>query len=205
MLRNKLVIAFALVGTALMIFTAGKYHFEQSSPQVVKAPQGMTMPPSDSQEGMPSGAMNMSNMFGNEDIDPAFAQRAGELMQRMQANANDPQVAIELAILFLEAEDYLGSLNFATRASMLDPTNANAAYLMAIAHSQLGEYNEAVAEFNRSLALNETAATHYSLAIVYKYNLNNNEMAKIHLEKALNTPDITEEIKGFVNTELENL
>ncbi len=202
MQRDKIIIVFSFIAALAMLATALYYHVDVAS--VTKAPQAQKAPVQTTQ-AMPSGAMDMSKLFGSEDVDPALSKRAGELMMKMQENPNDPQVTIDLSLLFLEAQDYVASLNFATRASTLDPSNATAAYLKAVAHSQLGEIESAIKEFNRSLSLNENPATHFGLAVLYKYNANDAAMAKSHLEKALQMPNLTEDMKGRITNELKGL
>ncbi len=208
---RKLTLFFMLLGMIAIAATTIYYHFAHDMVQETK----MQMPPSNemggmnettmpSNEGGMSNMMNMSSMF-NKEVSEEFSNKAGELMQRIQAEPNNPEVFLELALLFFEAEDYVGMLNFSTRASTIDPMSAKAAYLSGVAYSQLGEAAEAAMAFERSLVLEEMPATRYSLSILYIYNLDNKEKAKEHLQKALEFPNLDEVLKASIEKELAGL
>ncbi len=207
MQRNKSILILAILGTVMILITAMNYqvnHRNSHTMGATQAPSGMQMPPNMGSMGGGSGAMNMSKLFSDENTDPALIQRATELMQAMQNNPNDPDVSIELALLFSQAEDYLAMLNFATRAATLAPADPKTAYLKAIAHSQLMEVDEAIAEFERSLSLANMPETHYSLGVLYM-NTNQSAKAKEHLNLALKANGISEELKELVHKALTGL
>ncbi len=221
MKSTKFTLIFMMAGLFAILATAVYYHFDLGSLANTKVTANsnggtsnlvvmedgteMQMPPQGMGGGSDNPMMNMSALFNKADVDPEMATRAGELMQKMQADPQNPEVLIELSLLFFEAEDYLAMLNFANRASALSPTSAKAAYLSGIAHSQLGEPAEAAAAFERSLALEENAATRYSLAIIYIYSLNDKEKGKAHLDTALTLPSLDDSLKSAIEKELAGM
>ncbi len=219
MQRSKSLMFLIGLGLGGILVTAMNYqistqnnHSRTPVPQMQMPPQGMgqgmggmQMPPQGMGGGQSMGAMNMSKLFNNPEVSQELATRAGELMRKMQTNPNDAEVLLELSFLFLEAEDYLAMLNFANRASVLDPMNAKAAYFAGIAHSQLQEFDQAIQQLERSLFLQEEPATHQNLASIYLYNLDKKEKAKEHFEKALQFPQIPEDLKTKIEEELKKL
>lgn len=170
--------------------------------------QGMQMPPANmganSQAQAPQ--MGMSKLFG-ENVDPALATRAGELMQQMQTNPNNPETLVELAMLFSEAEDYKAMLNFANRASVIDPSNPQIAYLIGMAYSQLGQNENAIEAFEFSLSLEESPVSLYALALLYLYTdaIKDKDKAQKYLEQALAIPNTSPDLKEQITQELEGL
>ncbi len=155
--------------------------------------------------GSSMAMMSMSKLFSNPDVPQEFANRAGELMMKMKENPNNVDTLLDLAFLFYEAQDPLGTLNFANRASTIDPINAEAAYFAGVAHAQLNEPKEAVAAFERSLMTKNSAQTRYNLALVYIHALNEVDKGKEELQKSLQAPDINDELKTMIEKELSEI
>ncbi len=202
MQRNKSILILAIVGTIMIVLTAMNYQVNSRNNHTAgttQAPSGMQMP--NNMGGMGSG---MSKLFSDEDTDPALIERASELMQALQTDPNNPDVCIELALLFSQVGDYNAMLNFATRAATLAPADPKTAYLKAIAHSQLMEADKAIAEFERSLSLENMPETHYSLGVLYM-NTNQGAKAKEHLNLALKANGISEDLKELVHQALTGL
>ncbi len=204
MQRTKSILILAIVATLMILATAMNYQVNSRNNHAsgTQAPSGMQMPPAGM--GGNTNAMSMSKLFSSETVDPALVDRAGELMQAMQQNPNDPDVSIELALLFSQAGDYLAMLNFANRAATLAPLDPKTAYLKAIAHSQLQEVDEAILEFERSLSLANMPETHYSLAVLYLNN-NQNAKAKEHFNLALKADNLTADLKELIHSALTGL
>ncbi len=206
-MSRKITLSVILIGLIAILATSIYYELSSRGFSMSFQSSEMTdnstaqMPPSNA----PSAPMNMSAMFTKEDIDPEMAKRAGELMMKMQENPNDIDTLLELSLLFYQAEDYLAMLNFANRAAALAPMNARAGYFAGIAHSQLGEFNESAQAFERSLSLQENPSTRYSLAVLYIYNLNDKEKARMNLEEALKSTMLQEGLKSKIEAELAGL
>ncbi len=150
-------------------------------------------------------AMNMSKLFSDPNVSQELSQRAGELMMKMKEDPQNVENLLDLAMLFYDAKDPIGTLNFAQRASVLDPLNADASYLTGLAHAQLNEADKAIEAFDRSLISRDSAQTRYNKALVYMHALNDKEKAKAELTKALTLPDMSSELKTAIEQELSGL
>ncbi len=207
MIARKITLLMMSLSMLAIAGTAIYYHADLGAfVQDKEIAMTQTMPPEGMGSGMENSSamnemMNMSAMFG-KDVDPEFSKKAGELMQKMQAEPNNADTLLDLSLLFFEVEDYVAMLNFSSRANTIDPMNARAAYLSAIAHSQLGEVDEAIAAFERSLAIDANPSTLYSLAILYKYNKDNAAKSSELLQKALEIPNLDANLKANIEKEL---
>ncbi len=210
---RKATILFIAVGIALMLITSMFYQVnsgkQEVSVQRATPSQELVSQPIGQQSQAPSGMGGsgmggMAGMFNNSEISEETAKRAGELMQKMQADPTNINYLNELAMLFYEAKDYTTMLNFAKRAISITPENSTANYLAASAYSHLGEYQQSVDAYTLSLKENNSPVTRYNLAVLYAKHLNNKEKAKEELEKALEitkiTPQLKEEIDELLST-----
>ncbi len=150
-------------------------------------------------------AMNMSKLFSDPNVSQELSQRAGELMMKMKEDPQNVETLLDLAMLFYDAKDPIGTLNFASRASVIDPLNADASYLSGLAHAQLQEADKAIEAFDRSLLSKNSAQTRYNKALVYIHALSDKANGKAELEKALALPDVTDELKKAIDKELSGL
>ncbi len=217
---KNITISLMMAGLLAMVATAGVYHYNKLNPPQSSAPsmeqmlamqesqnnQSAQMPPQGmgSDSGM-SAPMNMSSLFSAENPDPALVEQAASLMMSMQEDPNNVETLLALSMTFYQANDFLAMLNFANRAAVLAPANELAPYYAGIAYSQLGENENAVMSFERSLANNNSPETRYNLAILYIYNLDDSESAKIHLEQALQSPNLDPALKELIEAELLKL
>ena len=123
-------------------------------------------------------------------------------MQRLQANPDDTKVLMELADNFFKQDNLEAAGNFSRRAMLAAPSDPFPPYFLGILESKQGRYTEAAALLGRSLALEDTPDTRYSLAMIAKYHQQDEVAARSHLEAALRAPDISPELRALVEAEL---
>lgn len=106
------------------------------------------------------------------------------LMQKLQSNPNDVDTLLHLSSLFAERGDNDAALNMAERAGVAAPSDHRPAYLMGVLLARQEKWKDAAENLERSIQLKDDAATRYSLAVIYRYHLNEETKARENYEVA---------------------
>lgn len=106
------------------------------------------------------------------------------LMQKLQSNPNDVDTLLHLASLFAERGDNDAARNMAERAGVAAPSDHRPAYLMGVLLAREEKWKEAAESLERSIHLKDDAATRYSLAVIYRYHMNEEAKARENYEVA---------------------
>ena len=127
------------------------------------------------------------------------------LMQALQQNPNDLEALKSLAQHFMHLEDWTKAETFALRAMVAAPSDATPLHLLGIIQHNQNRHQEAVKTLEKSLELAGDPATHYSLAILYGYFLNNVDKARDHLNRVLHDSTAPDTMKDHARDELAKL
>lgn len=111
-------------------------------------------------------------------------QAVMSLMQKMKDNPNDVDTLLEIARIFAEQGDNEGAKSMAERALVAAPSDARPPYIMGVLLSREGAWDEAATQLERSISLKDDAATRYSLAVIYRYHLKQENKARENYEIA---------------------
>lgn len=111
-------------------------------------------------------------------------QAVMSLMQKMKDNPNDVDTLLEIARIFAEQGDNEGAKSMAERALVAAPSDARPPYIMGVLLSREGSWDEAAKQLERSISLKDDAATRYSLAVIYRYHLKQENKARENYEIA---------------------
>ena len=106
------------------------------------------------------------------------------LMQKMKANPHDVETLLELARVFAEQGDNESAKDMVQRAVVAAPSDHRAPYLMGVILAREGNWTEAASQLERSVTLKDDAATRYSLAVIYRYHLQQEDKARENFEAA---------------------
>ena len=157
-------------------------------------PEGMTMPP--------AGAPAASGTGG--DAGAVTPEQAATIaaMQKLQADPNDVDALLDLADLFMQQGSPESAQGFINRALVAAPGDARPSYYQGVLDARRGKYPEAAEAMTRSLRLQDNPAVRYSLAVVYRYHLNDDAKAKEQLEAARANPDLTPDLRTLIEQEL---
>lgn len=139
----------------------------------------------------------------SNDGKPEEKQAVLNSMQKIALDPNDVDAMLILAQTFLNHNEINGTQVFAERAMVTDPSNPEAPYLLGVVFSKKGDFNGALKQWTHALKLQPTAKTHYALAILYRYQLNNAADAKKHLNLANKIPNVDEKLKKHIIDELK--
>ena len=106
------------------------------------------------------------------------------LMQKMKDNPNDVDTLLQLSSLFAEQGNAEGAKEMAQRALVAAPSDHRPPYLLGVLLSREGNWAEAASQLERSISLKDDAATRYSLAVIYRYHLKQEDKARANYETA---------------------
>ena len=106
------------------------------------------------------------------------------LMQKMKANPHDVETLLELARVFAEQGDNESAKDMVQRAVVAAPSDYRPPYLMGVLLARESRWEDAAAQLERSISLKDDAATRYSLAVIYRYHLKQEEKARANYETA---------------------
>ena len=196
-LPARIMLIMLSLGIIAVLGASLKYRLEDHPIVMHIAPQAMRPAPSAgsapdagreggmSKQGLDAMAEAMQN-------DPEQAAMI-DLMQKMQANPNDPDALLDLADMFIN------------RAAVAVPSDARPPFYLGVLKERQGKYAEAAESLERSLSMQDNPAARFSLAVLRIYHLNDKTAGRAQLEAALKSPDLTGDLKKLVETELAKL
>lgn len=130
-----------------------------------------------------SGGDAMRSMM-EQGADSPQGQAIMGLMQKMKDNPNDVDTLLQLSSLFAEQGNAEGAKEMAQRALVAAPSDHRPPYLLGVLLSREGNWAEAASQLERSISLKDDAATRYSLAVIYRYHLKQEDKARANYETA---------------------
>ena len=129
-------------------------------------------------------ANDASRAMTQQGADSPQGQAIMSLMQAMKNNPNDVNTLLQLASLFAEQGNVDGAKDMAQRALVAAPSDHRPPYLMGVLLSREGAWADAAAQLERSIAMKDDAATRYSLAVLYRYHLGQEDKARANYDAA---------------------
>jgi len=105
-------------------------------------------------------------------------------MQKMKENPNDVENLLSIAQLFAEQGDFEGAKDMIQRAAVAAPSDSRPPYLMGVVLGGQGRWQEAAEQLERSISLKDDASARYSLGVIYRYHLKQDDKARAHFESA---------------------
>ncbi len=220
-MKGPRAVVFLFLTAALALLFGSSFIQNLSGPPLVIAPEqlgrreaprdavpepGQTAPPSGQSTGQNAGQSAAQGMpQGMGKLSPEDGARMGEFMARLQANPHDANLLLEIAQVFMRAQEWPQADNFLRRAAVAAPTDARPLHFLGVSQAARQQYAEAAASFEQALALDPNPSTQYNLAILYRYYLNQPAKAKALLEAAAASPAAPESLKAKAKQELDGL
>lgn len=124
-------------------------------------------------------------------------------LQKFQANAGDTDTAVTLAENFLKHNEKQAAELVLQKGIVANPNNAVLPYLLGQSYAADSKFDKAAEQWERALSLQDSAEVHYSLGMLYRYKLSNEEKAKQHFKKSAELPAHSPELAEMLKTELE--
>ena len=116
--------------------------------------------------------------------DSPQGQAIMSLMQKMKDNPHDVDTLLQLASLFAEQGNGESAKDMVQRAVVAAPSDHRPPYLMGVLLAREGAWAEAASQLERSISLKDDAAARYSLAVIYRYHLKQEDKARANYEAA---------------------
>ncbi len=112
----------------------------------------------------------------------------------LERNPHNVDVMLNMAQLLASQGDSKGALAMLERAAVTAPSDPRPPYLTGVQLAQSGQWEDAAHALERSLSLKDDARTRYSLGVILRYHLQQEERAREQFEKAAplsNDPALT--------------
>lgn len=106
------------------------------------------------------------------------------LMQKMQQDPHNVDTMLEISSLFAAQGNTESAKSMLERAALTAPSDPRPPYLLGVQLAQAGQWDEAARSLERSLSLKDDASTRYSLGVIFRYHLQQEEKAREQFEKA---------------------
>lgn len=125
-----------------------------------------------------------------------------ENMGKLQNDPNNPALLLDLGEHFLQSGNFDKAELFLERGSKAAPDNAKIWHLLGLAQYRLEKYDQAALSFEELVKHEKSGPSLYSLAVLYKYFLNQPAKAKDLFNQALALPDLDDKLKGKIKEEI---
>lgn len=106
----------------------------------------------------------------------------------LAANPGDETALSDVTEIFIAHEETKAAEQLLQQGIMTAPNNAVLPYLYGQVLAHESRYAQAAEQWERALSLQESAEVHYSLGMLYRYQLNKEDFAKKHFQKSSGLP-----------------
>ena len=124
-------------------------------------------------------------------------------MDILATDPNNVGALVSAADAFAQHNDIQSATFLLQRATTSEPSNAHVAYLYGAVLNKNFDSEATAQQWERSLSLEENPRVRYELALLYRYQLNQADLAKQYLKKALTAENIDSALKGNIQRELK--
>ena len=163
--------AYLLAMVCLLLGAALGYFFRGSAASVPTAATQTAASPAMPPSGMPSG--NLPSASGPPPTVEELASIAAPMLTALKADPKNADVLIQLGNLYYDHRVYAESITYYTRALELRPKDVNVRTDLGTAYWYTGDAKKAIAEYDKSLAVDpHHSATMMNMGIVKLNGLN---------------------------------
>ncbi len=127
----------------------------------------------------------------------------GRHMEELRENPNDYDMLVHTSDLLIQTEQWDAAESFLQRAIAIDATKAQPHYLLGMVFHSKEMHNEAAASLEKVVAINDDPSARYSLGVLYLYYLKDAKRGLEHLEKAMQAPNVTPELRSAIEEEIQ--
>ena len=180
---RRIVLCALLLGIGVMLAASVAWRLDGKPLVHEHAPAATAQAPAQMPPAQPApGSPDKAKMEQASQSPQAMAIMG--LMQKMQADPHNVETLLELARVFAEQGDPAAAQDMAERAVIAAPADHRPPYLLAVLFGQTGRWQEAATQLERSISLKDEAASRYSLAVIYRYHLKQEDKARASFEAA---------------------
>lgn len=154
-----------------------------------------------------AGRLESPSLVVVRDAPPSSAPESAiaRLMKEAAQKPADADLLARIASELLARNEMEAAKDFVRRALEADGQNANVLHLAGVVSHREGRHEEAAAYLEKSLASAESAATRYSLGVLYSHFLNDREKAAANFRKGLEAKEMAPGLKEALADELAKI
>lgn len=125
------------------------------------------------------------------------------ILADLEKNPADEKALTSITELFLAHNEIKGAEVLLQKGIVSSPSSAMLPFLYGQALAQDSQYEKTAEQWERALSLQDSAELHYSLGMLYRYQLDREDLAKEHFKKAKTLPQHDERLAEHLAVELE--
>lgn len=119
---------------------------------------------------------------------PEDAKALGSLMEELRAKPDDSEIVLRIVAIFMRNSDWINAAAFLDKAAELAPEHNRAWHLLGFVRSQQGQYRQAAEAFEKAVAISAEPQSMFSLGVMYRYHLNQEQKALAQFIAVKNSP-----------------
>lgn len=135
--------------------------------------------------------------------DEASIKHLEHTLAALQENPSNETALTAATELFLAHNEIQGAEALLQKGIISAPGNAMLPFLYGQVLAQNSQYEETAKQWERALSLQDSAELHYSLGMLYRYQLDRENLAKEHFQKASALPQHDPKLAEHLTIELE--
>lgn len=135
--------------------------------------------------------------------DEALIKHLEHTLATLQENPSDETALTSITEIFLTHNEAKGAEILLQKGIVSAPRSAMLPFLYGQVLAQNSQYEQTAEQWERALSLQESAELHYSLGMLYRYQLDKENQAKEHFQKAKTLPQHDERLVEHLKIELE--
>lgn len=135
--------------------------------------------------------------------DEASIKHLEHTLAALDENPADETALTSITEMFLAHNEIQGAEVLLQKGIVSAPGNAMLPFLYGQVLAQNSQYDKTAEQWERALSLQDSAELHYSLGMLYRYQLDKEEQAKAHFQKAKSLPQHDPKLAEHLTIELE--
>lgn len=135
--------------------------------------------------------------------DAASIKYLEDNLAALQGNPSNETALIAVTEIFLTHNETQGAEALLQQGIIAAPNNAMFPFLYGQVFAQNSQFDKTAEQWERALSLQDSAELHYSLGMLYRYQLDREALAKDHFQKAKALPHQDKHLAEHLSIELE--
>lgn len=135
--------------------------------------------------------------------DEASIKHLEHTLAALEKDPSDETALTSITELFLAHNEIQGAEVLLQKGIVAAPANAMLPFLYGQVLAHNSQYDETAKQWERALSLESSAELHYSLGMLYRYQLDKEDLAREHFQKASALPQHDPRLAEHLSFELE--
>lgn len=143
----------------------------------------------------------VSHIKGHSDA--ASIKHLEHSLAALKENPSDETALTAVTEIFLAHNETQGAEVLLQQGIIAEPNNAMLPFLYGQVLAQNAQYEKTAEQWERALSIEDSAELRYSLGVLYRYQLDKENLAKEHFQKAKTLPHHDPKLAEHLRVELE--